>query len=75
MSDPVDEPGGSVDVADLFDPVRAIELKRERQAQLAAVFSGPPQAEATAEDAELGAFIDAVAAGVAARLTEGDSAA
>jgi hypothetical protein len=57
-----------VDVADLFDPARAIELKRQRQARLAQVLSGRVEPDPT--DEALDQLAEAVADRVVAKLTE-----
>jgi hypothetical protein len=45
-----EQPSSAVQLAVLLDPVRAAELKRQRQAELARALCGPSQPEADLDD-------------------------
>jgi hypothetical protein len=59
-----EEASSAVELAELLDPVKAAEAKRERNAQLARALAGPPP-EADPEEA-----LDALADKIAERLLE-----
>jgi hypothetical protein len=65
-----EQASSAAELAELLDPVRAAELKRQRNFELARSLAGPPPPEADIDDDVVDAIADRVVERLVERLSE-----